>query len=85
MKIKTIKDIKKFVEKKNKSLIKKVSAEEVLDMLDDLIEKKIAELGRDKVRYEKVKVKIVKKKNYIEMPVMINGYQIAALKELLGY
>jgi hypothetical protein len=84
MKIKTIKDIKKFVESKNKSTTK-IGAEEVLDMLDDLIEKKIAELGRDKIRYEKVKVKIVKKKNCIEMPVMINGYQIAALKELLGY
>lgn len=83
MKIKTIKDIKKFVEKKNKSLIKKVSAEAVLDMLDELIEKKITELGRDKIRYEKVKVQV--KKDYIKVPVMTNGYQIAVLKELRGY
>jgi len=84
MKIKTIKDIRKFVEKKNKSATK-ISAEEVLDMLDDLIEKKITELGRSKIRYEKVKVKVLKKKDYIKMPVMTNGYQIAALKEIRGY
>jgi len=84
MKIKTIKDIKKFVEKKNRSLIKKISAEGVLDIIDDLIEKKIGELENGKVRYEKVKVS-VKKKDYIKIPVMANGYQIAVLKEIRGY
>ena len=65
MKIKTIKDIKKFVEKKNCSLIKKISAEGVLDMIDDLIEKKIRELENDKIRYEKVKLEV--KKDYIKI------------------
>ena len=83
MKIKTVKDIKKFVEKKNKSLIKKISAEGVLDMLDNLIEKKIRELQNDKIRYEKVKVKV--NKDYVKIPVMKNGYQIAILKEIRGY
>jgi len=83
MKIKTIKDIKKFVEKKNRSLIKKVSAEGVLDMIDDLIEKKIRELEREKIRYEKVKVMV--NKNYVKIPVMANGYQIAILKKIRGY
>ena len=40
MNIKNIVDVKKFVEKQNKSIIKKVSAESVLDMLDEVIEKK---------------------------------------------
>ena len=83
MKIKTIKDIKKFVEKKNRSLIKKVSAEAVLDMIDELIEKKIRELEREKIRYEKVKVMV--NKNYVKIPVMANGYQIAILKKIRGY
>ena len=83
MKIKTIRDIKKFVEKKNRSLIKKVSAEAVLDMIDELIEKKIRELEREKIRYEKVKVMV--NKNYVKIPVMANGYQIAILKKIRGY
>ena len=83
MKIKTIKDIKKFVEKKNRSLIKKVSAEGVLDMIDELIEKKIRELENDKISYEKVKVMV--NKNYVKIPVMANGYQIAILKKIRGY
>ena len=84
MKIKTIKDINKFVERKNRSLIKKISAEGVLDILDNLIEKKIKELQNDKIRYEKIKVE-VKKKDHVKIPVMKNGYQIAILKELRGY
>ena len=84
MKIRTIKDIKKFVEKKNKSFIKKVSAETVLDILEDTIENKIKELERGNIRFEKVKVK-VKNKDYVKIPVMKNGYQIAVLKELRGY
>jgi transcription antitermination factor NusA-like protein len=84
MKIKTIKDIKKFVERKNKSFIKKVSAEGVLDILDELVEMKLRELERNKLRFEKVKIE-VKNKDYVRIPVIKNGYQIAVLKELRGY
>ena len=83
MKIKTIKDIKKYVNKKNKSFLKKISAEEALDMIDDLIEKKIRELGKDKLRYEEIKVKV--NKDHARIPVLSNGYKIAILRKLRGY
>ncbi len=84
MNIKTIIDVKKFVEKQNKSIIKKVSAESVLDILDELIEKKIRELERGDIFSEEVKI-AAKNKKHVKIPVMKNGYQIAVLKELRGY
>ena len=84
MNIKNIVDVKKFVEKQNKSIIKKVSAESVLDMLDEVIEKKIRELERGNIVSEEVKI-AAKNQKHVKIPVMKNGYQIAVLRELRGY
>jgi hypothetical protein len=84
MNIKNLLDVKKFVEKQNKSIIKKVSAESVLDILDDVIEKKIRELERGNILSEEVKI-AAKNQRHIKIPVMKNGYQIAVLRELRGY
>ena len=84
MGIRNIVDIKKFVEKQNRSIIKKVSAESVLDILDELIEKKIRELERGNIVSEEVKL-ATKNQRHVKIPVMKNGYQIAVLRELRGY